>query len=183
MVEREYDPVLLGFIVDVNRRRLKSVKEAIISAICKMESDEMAYIYYPSHGDIPRWPGEAVASIANYKPVKVDLRHGIKRVLSLMAKEDEDAKRYLFVILDELSPIQDKLTRILEQNNIPIWERQNIGVRFCIFDGDMPNSTDVCKFFQADTENLGKFILNTYKEYHGRIGKTETSPRGEANAS
>ena len=172
MVEREYDPVLLGFIVDVNRRRLKSVKKSLVEAVSKMESDEKSYMYYPGHGDMPRWPGEAVASIANYKPAEIDLRHGIKQVLNLMAMEDDDARRYLFVILDKPSQIQEKLGKILEQKNIPIWEQQTIVVNFCIFDGEIPDPSDVCKFSQANTDDLGDFILNTYKENHGGTGKT-----------
>lgn len=184
MIEREYDPTLLGFVVDVNPKYLQIVKDQLVEVVSQMESDEKAYIYHPTSNEIPRWVGQAVGSIANYKPAKIDLRKAFKKILALMFQEDNDARRYLFVVTDGCfwdrpEPYLEKLAKIIEQKNIPVWDRQDIVVVVYQTEGiNGGNPWFHCLTIELD--NLALRIRNMYKEKDGR---TETSTKSEADAT
>jgi len=180
MIEREYDPVLLAFILDVKPMILPQVKEQLVEAVSQMESDEKAYIYHPGNANIPRWVGQAVGCVANYKPAKIDFKTAYKTVLGLMAEEDYDARRFLFVVIDgcylhKSEAIRHKLDRIIEQKNLPVWDRQEIKPIIYQTEGvSSGNTWHDCLTISLD--NLASCIKDTYKN-----GRTETSEEDEAD--
>jgi hypothetical protein len=180
MIEREYDPVLLAFILDVKPMRLSKVKEQLVEAVSQMESDEKAYIYHPDNASIPRWVGQAVGCVANYKSADIDFKTAYKTVLGLMAEEDYDARRFLFVVVDgcylnKSEAIRNKLDRIIEQKNLPVWDRQDIRPIIYQTEGvSCGNPWYEC--LTIDLDNLASYIKDTYKN-----GRTETSEEDEAD--
>jgi len=182
MIEKEYDPVLLGFIVDVAPCNLQVVKDQLVQIVSSMESDEKAYIYHPNRNTIPRWIGEAVGCIANYSPLKIDLRKAFKKIVALMSQEDSDARRFFFVItdgcfVDRPESTRTKLSKILEQKNVPIWDRQDIFT--IVFQTEGPSG--VFGSYGLSTINLNNLaaIIKFMKEKNGR---TQTSEESETDA-
>jgi hypothetical protein len=180
MIEREYDPVLLSFVLDIKPMALRKVKEQLVEVVSQMESDEKAYIYHPGNENIPRWIGQAVGCVANYKSAQINFKTAYKAILGLMAEEDYDARRFLFVVVDgcylkKSEAIRQKLDRIIEQKNVPVWERQEIKPVIYQTEGiDGGNSWHDC--FTIDLDNLASNIKDTYKN-----GRTETSEENEAD--
>ena len=126
-VERDYDPALLGFIVDVPQKMVAAVKDQLISVVSRMESDEKAYIYHENNNAIPRWSGEAVAAISNFRIGYVKPTVAIKKIMDLWSLEDPDAERYIFYIADSLEESQRRrVERLLNTNADAAWERKPI---------------------------------------------------------
>jgi len=64
--DMEYNPALLGFVLDVRWPNVNIVKHQVVESIRHMESDERAYTYSSENLTIPRWVGQAVGSVANF---------------------------------------------------------------------------------------------------------------------
>jgi hypothetical protein len=127
MIERDYNPILLGFVVDVSPDMLLIVKNQLISVAGKMESDEKAYIYHPNSLSIPRWPGESVAAIANYKHLPFKGINAVKKILDLWSLEDPDTERLIFYITNFLENTQyRRIQRLLQQNAESAWMREPV---------------------------------------------------------
>lgn len=170
---REYDPALLGFVLFVQADKLPKVKDAIVQAVFEMESDERAYIYRPGSTHIARWPGEAVGQIANYKhsdhfPLRFS--EPIDHTVSLMAEEDEDAKRHIFIIIDHTVPYMNYELKRGMKTDLQVDFAGEGTCNFYIIDlGAGADFTEAieshprCVYVSLKPEELGDFILKTYK--------------------
>ncbi|MHA1948288.1 MAG: hypothetical protein ACW99G_03470 [Candidatus Thorarchaeota archaeon] len=114
----EYNPALLGFVLDIKWPNINTVKLQVVESIRHMESDERAYTYSPDNLSIPRWPGESVSSVANFHHYSnFDIANGIKQTIILFSQEDFSFKKHLFVLTDGYSRKQDyKIKRALSWN-------------------------------------------------------------------
>lgn len=162
---REYNPNIIGFIVSVEKNRLWSVKEQIIGAVTKLESDDKAYIY--PNLQVPRWPGPAVGQIANFSGSNFLIGEAMKKTILLFAEEDEDANRFIFVIVDSFdSSMTYKVKKALAiDSQISLFE--SCVFHFCgvgdKYDRKLLES--MCKLHPKctyhhfdDIESIGKFI-------------------------
>lgn len=97
-----YSPVVLGFILDVEDVfLLKKIKLTVVESVRRVENDDRVYLWHYDHKEIPRWPGQAVATIAKYRPpVEFKLGQALEETVKLIDREDFDMERHVFVILD-----------------------------------------------------------------------------------
>jgi hypothetical protein len=162
MIEREYDPALLAFIVDASPTDLETIKEQLVEVASKIESDEKAYIYHSNHNGIPRWPGAAVGSIANLKPENVKVSKAIKKILELWSYEDEDAARYLFIITDSLDSISAKRIQMLtRKDKNQAWQHQP--TKFVVITLDQMDEIEGIETFTTKPQGIAAVIRHCYK--------------------
>ena len=164
MIEREYNPALLAFVVDTSEN-MSTIKDQLILVSKRIESDEKAYIYHSLHNHIPRWPGEVVGDIANYNSETILLQEALKKIIHLWSFEDADASRYLFVIADKLEEGELCRVRNVAKKEINAsWKQEPIKLFFLLFKSDVPESEDNLQFISVDDPaNLGKIIAQHYK--------------------
>ena len=114
----DYNPVLLGFVIDVQWPHVNTVKMQLVESIRHMESDERAYTYSADNLTIPRWPGQSVADVANFhRFLDFNMPDGIKQTIILLSQEDFSFDKYLFVITDSYTEKQaHRVTRSLAWN-------------------------------------------------------------------
>lgn len=170
---REYDPALLGFVLFVNEDKLQLVKDEIVRAVFEMESDERAYVYRPGSTHIARWPGEAVGQIANYKhssKFPLRLNEPIDHTVCLMAEEDEDAERHIFIIFDHTVPYMNYELQRGMKSDLQIDFAGEGVCNFYLVDlgtkeefAEAAESHPRCVYHELKPEELGDFILKTYK--------------------
>lgn len=103
-----YDPLVLAFVLNLQYPNLEIVKSQIFECIQQIESDDRGYVYHPDNLEILRHSGPVIASVANYKhPQDFNLETAILQTVNLVETQDVDAKKYIFIILDEYEPIQE----------------------------------------------------------------------------
>jgi len=171
---REYDPALLGFVLLISDENMQVVKDEIVKAVFEMESDERAYIYRPGSTHIARWPGEAVGQIANYKHSRKfpkRFSEPIDHTVCLMAEEDEDADRHIFIIFDKTVPYMNyeimrgmKVDRQIDyaDEGICNFYLVDLGTEEVLTEAQESNPR--CQVVDISPEELGSFILKTYKK-------------------
>lgn len=103
-----YQPLVLGFVLDLDLQNLISVKSKVIECVRRLESDDRGYVFHPSNLEILRHSGPVVASISNYKhPDDFNLEFAIKQTVILVETQDAETKKYIFVILDKYEDTQE----------------------------------------------------------------------------
>jgi len=81
---------------------LPHVKEQIIKPLTLLESDDRTYLYNKDKHKIERWPGKAVAMVADYEaPNEFNVRHALQETIYIASEHDPDAEKYLFFISDK----------------------------------------------------------------------------------
>jgi len=121
-----YDPLVLGFVLNLEFQFLERSKAQLVEVVRRIESDDRGYIYHPNNLKILQHSGPVVASISNYQhPKDFDLEIAIKQTVLSMATQDQDAKKYVFVILDQY-----------EQESYGVKQALNLDVKMdcgCVF--------------------------------------------------
>jgi len=168
-IERDYDPALLGFVVDVPQNMLAAVKEQLVSVVSRIESDEKAYIYHINNNSIPRWTGEAVAAVANFKICRVRPTEAVKKILDLWSLEDPDAERYIFYVANSLEESQRRrIERLLRKNADAAWERKPIWF-FFVGLGDEEIKIDSEQFTYIDVSSTDWIASQINQHYHREL--------------
>lgn len=173
-MEREYNPALLGFIILVEPANLAKVKNELVTAITKMESDEMAFVYRPTVKRVPKKQGASVSQIANYnfKPQKGwRLSEAIEHTIMVMSEEDEDAERRIFVVFDKPVPLMDyEIQRGVKSDKSFDYAGEGIcKFYFCNLGSPIDLSKGcashpACTYHPLTADQLGQFVIEQFKK-------------------
>jgi hypothetical protein len=179
-MEREYNPALLGFIIIVEPALLPLVKQELIKAVTKMESDEMAFIYRPGANRVPTKQGAAVSQVANYnfKPQKGwRLSEAIEHTVMVMSEEDEDAERRIFIIFNKPVPMMEyEIKRGVKSDQSYDFAGQGICKFYLCNLGDPVDLSSGCAahpdctYHPVATSDLGQFVLQQFKKTDSPFG-------------
>ena len=165
MIEREYDPALLAFVIDTSAD-LSIIKEQLILVAKRIESDEKAYIYHSHYNHIPRWPGEVVGAIANYQPESLHIHKALNKIIELWSFEYADASRYIFVIADSLDEITvRRVKNIARKEKKAAWQQKPIKFFFLLLSevSEAEDEDDLSFIYVNGPGSLGSVIARNYK--------------------
>jgi hypothetical protein len=155
-----YDPLVLGFVLNLELQFLERSKAQLVEVVRRLESDDRGYIYHPSNVKILQHSGPVVASISNYQhPRDFDLEVAIKQTILSMATQDVDAKKHVFVVLDQYENGQSH--RVKQSLNLDI--KMDCGCIFTFlgignrYDPEISRVTEWhprCKFVSLENPDL-----------------------------
>lgn len=133
----DYEPLLISFILDLSPNNLKLVKTQLVEIVRKLDLDDRCYIFHENYLEIPRYKGESIGNIANYKHFyDFNLADSIRYVSSL-TEQEEDYKKFTFAIIDrskDFNPLRikrySKNLHIIDlgSNELPTVEVQQLNV-------------------------------------------------------
>jgi len=167
MIEREYDPSFLGFILDVDFDLFPIVKQQIISVVSKMESDDQVHVYCPNNYVVSLGPGEAVGFVSNLQYYTPQMTKSIEEGIQIWDGEDGDANRYLFYIADHFQQKQsNRVDRILKIDMMKSWSRKPIKLIFCGLKECACPNIDNQQFVYVQTEP--KWLSSKIQEHYQR---------------
>ena len=152
-----YDPLVLAFVLNLQPPALSIVKSQIIECIQQIEDDDRGYVYHPNNLEILRHSGPVVGSIANYQtPQDFNLESAIEQTVALVETQDTDAKKYIFIILDEYEPNQEYSLK--KGLNIPTDAKCIV---ISVSGRCHPSLSQVvnCQFIFDKSDNVGRHIV------------------------
>jgi hypothetical protein len=118
---------------------------------------------------IPRWVGEAVAMVSNFRLCNVRPTEAIMKILDLWSLEDPDAERYIFYVANSLKEIQRRrIERLLRKNTDMAWERKPIWF-FFVGLGDEEIKIDSEQFVYLDVPSTDWIASQINQQYHREL--------------
>jgi hypothetical protein len=151
-----YDPLVLSFVLNLHNPALSVVKTQLVECVAKLQDDDRGYIYHPNNLDILTHSGAVVGSIANYQPLPdFQWDQAINQTVSLAETQDSDARKYIFIILDEYELNHEY--RLKKGINIPT---DAVFVILCVSRRCHPSLSQIgCQVIFDNPENIGKHII------------------------
>ena len=150
-----YNPAVIGIVLAIDPIILPAIKKELVEAIKEMDGDDRCYLYHPDNTEMPRWTGETIGKIANYKqPRNMNIGDAVQQVSDVLSFEDDDARKYGFVFYDYYDVNFDfRLKRALKSTDVDF--------AFYNLDRDVLSVEE--SIFLEHIAGLSDYILKTYK--------------------
>lgn len=189
----DYNSVVIGVILRVNHTRLQKVKNALVAAAQRFETDDRSYVYVPGEYQVLNRRGAFIGKVSNYLPMPLRLDFALKQTVYVLALEEPDTEKHIFVFVDDYKVSEQ--FGFLKGLNTDI--REHIKVNYTIM--DFSNNADLkaasaqhprCQYlFVEDINELSKMIIDTYypertedvldSEFKEKYGKTPYEAKQE----
>ena len=157
-IDIDYHPVVLAFVLGVHSHPLfAKLKPELIKAIKKIESDDKLYVY--DSETVYKTVGQAVGHIANYIcPRNINLGEALRKTLAVLASEDYDTRKFVFVFTDRL----DATSRYDLGKSLNYNVNKDLGCDVKLFISSKCSDGMECVSFE-DAEGIGEKLLGIYK--------------------
>lgn len=170
-----YDPTIIGFVLAVEHARSDEIKNQLVSSVRKLESDDKCYMHHARSDFIlsSTGSGSAVKSVADWKPIpehELNLGKDMQQSMIVLANEDDDVEKHLFVVLDKFKPDWEyEFTKVLKMN-LKLGCR--IKFHFCnISEKSFETLEKIVSFFEesadfnsfSEAESLHNFIVSKFR--------------------
>ena len=98
-----YDPTIIGFGLVIDPLQNGDVKDQLVSSVRNLESDDRCYMHHQRSDFILTSAGNAVKSIADWRPTAghlLNLGKDMQQTMIVLANESEELVKHMFVVLD-----------------------------------------------------------------------------------
>lgn len=168
-----YDPTVIGFVLAINADKSDEIKKQLVSSVRKLESDDRCYMHHSKSDFILYSAGNSVKGIADWRPPpehELKLGKDIQQTMIVLANEDEELEKHMFIILDRFESDWDyDVTKALKMSM-----KLGCGVKFhfCIISEDSFDSLEkIASFFEdsdfnrfENLDSLQDFITSKYRK-------------------
>lgn len=190
----DYNPVILSFIIKVSHQNLPMVKKSLVHAAKRLETDDRGYVYVPGNYKVSRRRGKVIGNIANHRPERYfRLEMALKQTIHVLGMEDVDAKKYIFIIIDDYDKQREyEIGKGLHKN---VQEDCNCNFVFCDLMG-FDNLKKLCDDYDNvtylrinDVSAMGQQMIEVYypeeerkevdQEFREKYGQSPAEARQE----